>query len=306
MPAKEECLMARQSRSLNGQVAAVTGGARGIGLATARALSRQGVKVAIGDLDAGLAKREAESLGAGAIGLPLDVTDRRSFERFLDEAEQALGPLDILVNNAGVMHMERFLDEDDAAAVRQVDINLHGVILGSKLGLARFVSRRRGHLVNIASSAGKFGIAGIATYSATKHAVVGLTEALRAELRGSGVELSVVMPGIVNTELTDGVSDTRGVKRIQPEDVADAIVEALQTSRFDVFVPKAIGSLWKGMAVLPRRFNEGLGRALKSDRVMLDFDRQRRAGYELRARRSEPGLEAADAPAELPEHAEAG
>jgi NAD(P)-dependent dehydrogenase (short-subunit alcohol dehydrogenase family) len=298
--------MARQPRSLHGQVAAVTGGARGIGLATARALSRQGMKVAIGDLDAALAQREAEAIGPGAIGLPLDVTDRDSFTRFLDEAERAHGPLDVLVNNAGVMHMERFLDEEDAAAVRQVDINLHGVILGSKLALARFCARGRGHLVNIASSAGKFGIAGIATYSATKHAVVGLTEALRVELRDTGVELSVVMPGIVNTELVAGVNDTRGVKRVQPEDVADAIVEALQTGRFDVYVPKAIGSLWRGMALLPRRVNEGLGRALKSDRVMLDFDRQGRAGYELRARQSEPGLEAPDAPAELPEHAEAG
>jgi NAD(P)-dependent dehydrogenase (short-subunit alcohol dehydrogenase family) len=298
--------MASQPRSLHGQVAAVTGGARGIGLATARALARQGMRVAIGDIDASLAQAEAERIGSGAIGLPLDVTDRDSFERFLDEVERALGPLDVLVNNAGVMHMERFLDEDDAAAVRQVDINLHGVILGSKLALARFVGRGRGHLVNIASSAGKFGIAGIATYSATKHGVVGLTEALRTELRGTGVELSVVMPGIVNTELVDGVSDTRGVKRVQPDDVADAIVEALQTGRFDVYVPKAIGSLWRTMAVLPRRVNEGLGRALKSDRVMMDFDRQRRAGYELRARRSEPSIEAPDAPAELPEKAEAG
>jgi short-subunit dehydrogenase len=264
------------------------------------------MKVAIGDLDASLAQREAESIGGGAIGLSLDVTDRDSFSRFLDEVERAHGPLDVLVNNAGVMHMERFLDEDDAAAVRQVDINLHGVIIGSKLALERFVGRGRGHLVNIASSAGKFGIAGIATYSATKHAVVGLTEALRSELRGTGVELSVVMPGIVNTELTDGVKDTRGVKRVEPDDVAEAIVDALRTGRFDVFVPKAIGSLWRGMAVLPRRFNEGLGRALKSDRVMMDFDRQRRAGYELRARQSEPSLEAPDAPAELPERAEAG
>ncbi|MEA2390708.1 MAG: hypothetical protein QOK31_817, partial [Solirubrobacteraceae bacterium] len=96
--------MARQPRSLHGQVVAVTGGARGIGLATARALARQGMKVAIGDLDAALAQREAESIG-GAIGLPLDVTDRDSFSRFLDEVERAHGPLDVLVNNAGVMHM---------------------------------------------------------------------------------------------------------------------------------------------------------------------------------------------------------
>lgn len=298
--------MAPQPRSLNGSVVAITGGARGIGLATARALVRAGAKVALGDIDSPLAEREAGALGRAAVGLPLDVTDRASFERFLDEAESALGPLDALVNNAGVMHVERFLDEDDAAAVRQVDINLHGVIIGSKLALGRFVARGSGHLVNVASSAGKFGVPGIATYSATKHAVVGLTEALQAELRDTGVNLSVVMPGLVDTELTDGVSGTRSLKKIGPDDVAGAIVEALQTGRFDVYVPRSLGALWRTMAVLPRRVDELLAKAIGGDRVMLDFDRSERAGYELRARRSEPRLEAADAPAELPERAESG
>ncbi len=296
--------MAPPPRSLHGTVVAITGGARGIGRATAAALARQGARVAIGDLDGPLAEREAAALGGGAVGLPLDVTDRGSFEHFLDEVEGTLGPLDVLVNNAGIMHMERFAEEDDAAAIRQVDVNLHGVITGSKLAVRRFVPRGRGHLVNVASSAGKFGIAGIVTYSATKHGVVGLTEALRTELRGTGVELSVVMPGIVDTELVDGVSDTRGLKRVQPEEVAAAIVEALGTGRFDVYVPKSLGSLWKGMALLPRRVNEGIGRALKSDRVMLDFDRSRREGYELRAQRSDPSLGAPDAQPALPEKAE--
>ncbi len=296
--------MATQPRSLHGTVVAITGGARGIGRATATALAREGARVAIGDLDGPLAEREASALGGGAVGLLLDVTDRGSFERFLDEVERALGPLDALVNNAGIMHMERFVEEDDAAAIRQVDVNLHGVITGSKLAVRRFLPRGRGHLVNVASSAGKFGIAGVATYSATKHAVVGLTEALRTELHGTGIELSVVMPGIVDTELVDGVGNTRGVKRVAPEEVAAAIVEALQTGRFDVYVPKSLGSLWRTMAVLPRRVNEGIGRALKSDRVMLDFDHSRREGYELRARRSDPSLGASGAQPALPEKAE--
>jgi len=296
--------MATQPRSLHGTVVAITGGARGIGRATATALAREGARVAIGDLDGPLAEREASALGGGAVGLLLDVTDRGSFERFLDEVERALGPLDALVNNAGIMHMERFVEEDDAAAIRQVDVNLHGVITGSKLAVRRFLPRGRGHLVNVASSAGKFGIAGVATYSATKHAVVGLTEALRTELHGTGIELSVVMPGIVDTELVDGVGNTRGVKRVAPEEVAAAIVEALQTGRFDVYVLKSLGSLWRTMAVLPRRVNEGIGRALKSDRVMLDFDHSRREGYELRARRSDPSLGASGAQPALPEKAE--
>src|SRR5581483_10420233 len=129
--------MAKQPRSLYGLVAAVTGGARGIGLATATALSREGMKVAIGDLDGDLAAAEATKLGGDAVGLPLDVTDRESFETFIDQVETKLGPLDVLVNNAGIMHLTNFLDEEDAWAVRQVDINLHGVILGSKIALRR-------------------------------------------------------------------------------------------------------------------------------------------------------------------------
>src|SRR6476661_5867242 len=110
--------MARTVRSLNGEVVAITGGGRGIGRATAAALIAQGARVAIGDIDAPLAERTAAELGAGTIGLPLDVTDRESFAAFLDEAERQLGPLDVLVNNAGIMQIGRFLDEDDLTAQR--------------------------------------------------------------------------------------------------------------------------------------------------------------------------------------------
>ena len=98
------------------------------------------------------------TLGAGTIGLPLDVTDRASFDAFLQEVEARLGPLDVLINNAGIMPVGTFLEETDATALRMVDINVHGVIHGSKLALERFVPRNRGHLVNIASMLGKAGV----------------------------------------------------------------------------------------------------------------------------------------------------
>ncbi len=230
--------MAKERRSLNGKVVAITGGARGIGKATATALVRKGCRVAIGDLDLALAEQTAAELGGGAIALPLDVTDRASFASFLDEAEKQLGPLDVLVNNAGIMPVTPFVEESEESMRRQVDINLHGVITGTQLAIERMQPRGTGHIVNIASSAGKAGVPGIATYSATKHGVVGLSEAVRAELRGSGVEISCVMPIPVNTELIDGVSDQRVIKRVEPEDVANEIVDALEVPRFDVFVPR--------------------------------------------------------------------
>jgi NADP-dependent 3-hydroxy acid dehydrogenase YdfG len=289
--------MAKQPRILAGQTAAITGAARGIGRATAAAFLRQGMRVAIGDVDFEAAGRTAAELGASAVALPLDVTDRDSFNAFLDGAEEQLGPLDVLVNNAGIMQIGRFVDEDDLTARRMIDINLHGVILGTKLALARMIPRDRGHVVNISSQAGKFGAPGGATYSATKHAVVGLTEAVRGELRlmDAHIDVSYVMPYVVNTELGSGLGEARGLSNLEPTDVADAIVEALQRGIVDVWVPKSAKRTNTLAAVLPRALSEGMARAMKADRVLVGADVDTRRKYELRAARSEPGLEPAPA-----------
>jgi len=274
--------MARTPRSLTGSVVAITGGGRGIGRATARALISQGARVAIGDIDAALAERTAGQLGAGTVGLALDVTDRASFANFLDQVEDRLGGLDVLINNAGIMPIGPFVEETDATAERLVDINLHGVILGSKLALERFAPRGAGHLVNIASTAGKVGVPGGATYCATKHAVVGLTEAIRGELRGTGIDVSVVMPVVVNTELGSGLPDTRAFKRVEPEDVADAIVEALQTGRYEVYVPRSFNVLMRAKALVPTSVSDLVARLIKGDEVLAKPDHAARAAYEAR------------------------
>ncbi len=287
--------MAKQPRILAGETAAITGGARGIGRATAEAFLRQGMRVAIGDVDIEAARKTAASLGPSTVALALDVTDRASFSTFLDEAERQLGPVDVLVNNAGIMQVGRFIDEDDLTARRMVDINLHGVIVGTKLALARMIARDRGHIVNVSSQAGKFGAPGGATYSATKHAVVGLTEAVRGELRlmGAHVNMSYVMPFVVDTELGSGLGQARGLQTLQPSEVADAIVQALQFGTVEVWVPKRSRATNVLVTVLPRRLSEGMARVMKADRVLADADAGTRRGYELRASRSEPGLDAA-------------
>lgn len=281
-------------RILSGQVAAITGGARGIGKETARHLLRQGMKVALGDLDVTGTRAAAAELGPNARGYGLDVTDRASFEAFVDAAEADLGPLDVLINNAGIMQLGPFLEEDDVVAERQVDINVHGVLYGMKIALPRFVARNRGHLVNIASSAGKGGFPGGATYCGTKHFVVGVSEAVRGELRDTPVEISCVMPGVVNTELAAGLREARGVKNVEPSDVAAAIVEALQVPRFDVYVPKSIGPITQLLGVLPRSGRERITRVLKADEVLATADPVARRAYELRAARSEPSLAPGD------------
>jgi short-subunit dehydrogenase len=285
--------MAKQPRILAGETAAITGAARGIGRATAKALLAQGMRVAIGDVDYDAARLTAAELGPSAVAVALDVTDRASFAAFLDASEEQLGPLDVLINNAGIMQIGRFIDEDDLTARRMVDINIHGVILGTKLALERMIPRDRGHIVNIASQAGKFGTPGGATYSATKHAVVGLTEALRGELRlmGAHIDVSYVMPYIVNTELGGGLGEARGLHNLEPAEVADAIVDALRNRIVDVWVPKSAKRTNALGVLLPRTLSEGMARAMKADRVLVNSDTGSRREYELRAARSEPGLE---------------
>ncbi len=281
--------MAKERRALGGKVVAITGGARGIGRATATALVRKGCRVAIGDLDLPLAEQTAAELGGGTLALPVDVTDRPSFVAFLDEAERQLGPIDVVINNAGIMPVTPFVSESEESVHRQIDINLHGVITGTQLAIERLAPRHTGHIVNIASQAGKGGLPGIATYSATKHAVVGLSEAVRWELRGSGIEMHCVMPTVVNTELTSGVGQ-RWVKAIEAEDVADEIVDALEVNRYDVWVPKVNSVIYKLLALWPRNAREALGRMMKVDKLMTEVDHGARNAYEERVSQSEPDL----------------
>jgi NAD(P)-dependent dehydrogenase (short-subunit alcohol dehydrogenase family) len=283
--------MAKQPRSLAGKVAVVTGGGRGIGKAVSRSLAREGVRVAIADLDGATAEQAAAEVGAGAIGLALDVTDRPAFTAALDDVEQRLGPVDVIVNNAGIMPIGPFEEETDATAIRQLEINLHAVLHGSKEAIRRMKPRGSGHIVNVASIAGKFGAPGGATYSACKFGVVGLSEALRAELHGTGLEVHVVMPAFVNTELASGTTELKGVKRSSPEDVAELVVDALKYGRFEVYVPKSLSGLVRSSALTPRAFGEWLGRKMNGS-ALLNADKGARAAYEERAAKSAPAAEA--------------
>jgi NAD(P)-dependent dehydrogenase (short-subunit alcohol dehydrogenase family) len=282
--------MSKSPRSLSGKVAVVTGGARGIGQAIAQALAREGVLVAIGDLDAAAAEAAAGELANGSIGARLDVTDRGAFTAFLDDVERRLGPLDILINNAGIMHVTALDEESEASITRQLEINLHAVIHGTQEAVKRMKPRRTGHIVNVASLAGRAGAPGLATYCATKHGVIGLSEAVRAELRGTGVEVTVVMPGFAKTELAAGVPDLRMVPRVSPQAIAAQTIEALKVPRFDVWAPRRLAAIITAGAMMPRTWREAVSRAMNSTKVA-DSDQRARAAYEQRAARSAPAAE---------------
>ncbi len=294
--------MAREGeRPLAGRVALVTGGAQGIGRETAAALAAAGARVAIGDLDGELARHTARDLGGDVRAFDLDVSDTASFALFVACAGEELGPPDILVNNAGIMLIGSFLEEDDAATRLLVDVNVHGVLNGMKLVLPGMIERGRGHLVNVSSSLGRTGLSHAATYCGSKFFVYGVSESIRAELRGTGVEVSCVMPGQVRTDLSVGLADSRAARDVGPEEVAAEIVSALRRPRFDVYVPRSIGPLTAFNGVLPRGARDALRRRLKVDTALEHADAGARRGYELRAGREAAAVSpGGSAPPELP------
>ncbi|MEQ1508360.1 MAG: SDR family NAD(P)-dependent oxidoreductase [Myxococcota bacterium] len=272
-------------RVIAGSTAVVTGAARGIGRAIAEALVREGVKVALVDRDGPLCEqacRELAGIGPAVRAYPLDVRDGPAFAAVVDQVGAELGAVDILVNNAGIMSLGGFLDQDPALDDRQIDVNLRGVIHGMRAAVPGMVRRGRGHVVNVASVAGKVGVPNAAVYAATKHAVVGLTEAAHHELHDRGVWCSYVLPSLVDTELLSGAGRLRYPPVVKPAQVAAAVVHALRTGEVDVYVPR-FGRLAAVLpAVLPRRVVETVGRWFGIDRVFDGVDPAARAAYQGR------------------------
>ena len=276
--------MRELERPLNGSVVAITGGTGGIGLATARSVVAAGAKVALGDLDGELAASEAASLGEGNFGGRLDVTDFDSFESFVDAAEKELGPLDALVNNAGVMILGPFDEESVEKTEKSVEVNLFGVMNGTKIAMKRMKPRGRGQIVNIASQAGKTGFPGGATYCATKFAVVGLCESVRNELAGTGVGVTCVMPGPVKTELAAGIGNARGVRWLLPSEVGDGITKAIATGQAEVWLPPSTRFLQPPTSILPAGARDWLMKAFNADTVLAHREEDPgRVAYEKKA-----------------------
>ncbi|MGN2637484.1 SDR family oxidoreductase [Nocardia takedensis] len=259
---------------LEGAVACVTGGARGIGRATAVALAARGARVWIGDIDLPAAEATAAEIGGHAAYL--DVTDPSGFAEFLIAAG-ASGPVEILVNNAGIMRLAPFLDLDLAGHHREMAINVGGVINGMSLALPGMVARGRGHIVNVASMAAKVTTPGAAVYCASKFAVGALSRAVRAELADTGVSVTTVMPAAVHTELTSGVN-LRLQPTLQPEEVGAAIVDTVRHRRAEVTIPRWLAP----MGTVEQGVPETALRAVKRRFVGREpgqYDQRQRSAY---------------------------
>lgn len=253
-----------------GLVVAITGGARGIGAATAATLADAGAKVAIGDIDGDAAAATAAQL-PDAIGLPFDVTDPESHQRFLDAVAQRIGLIDVLVANAGVMWVGRFEEEPAAATRRMFAVNVEGVINGVRCAAPAMRERGRGQIVVVASVASRLAPRGEASYAATKHAVLGYCTAVRQELHRSGVDVSVLMPTVVETDLAAGTSSGI-VKRLTPQQVADAVLSLVRRPRPELYLPKHVGVSIRFLDLVPARLRGFFQRLLVVDQTSSDPD----------------------------------
>src|SRR4051794_31039224 len=278
--------MSKTPIPISGRTVAITGGARGLGLATAKTLAAHGARVAIGDLDGDLARVEAAALpGPGPHGgYALDVTDPESFETFLNTAAE-LGPLDVLINNAGIMPVRAFAQEDPLVTRRQIEINLVGVTTGTRLALERMLPRQSGHIVNVSSAAGRVAVPGEAVYTATKHAAVGFDEALRVELRGTGVEVSTILPSLAATELASGMRPPRFVPMVKPEQVAKAIAKTLERPKLEMIMPAWTTPLIRMTLALPPNMRDRVRDFFRIGEVGSEIDMSARASYVARYER---------------------
>jgi 3-oxoacyl-[acyl-carrier protein] reductase len=248
---------------IEGAVAIVTGASRGIGRATAAALHARGAAVGLlarsrDDLDA-----LARELGPRVAVAVADIGNRGEVDAAVRQLTDALGPADILVNNAGIGAYASMLEETPDTYERLMRINYLGTVYATRAVLDSMAERQRGHIVNVASVAGKLGAPFEAAYSASKFAVVGMSESLAAEVRPLGIAVSLVNPGPVMTSFTEarGVPFQRAVPRpVPPTRVAGAVVKAIETDRFEQSIPRWLRSGSIVRAVAPSLYRKGLFR----------------------------------------------
>jgi short-subunit dehydrogenase len=232
-------------KDLRGTTAVLTGASRGIGVFIARALATEGVNLSLAarsEADLESVRAEMAALGVKAIATKCDVTNADDRARLLERTEAELGPVDILINNAGIDPATRFETVDPDDLVHTIDVNLIAAMLLTRSVLPGMLERQRGHVVNIASGAGKVGVAYAVAYATSKHGLVGFTNSLRCEYDKSPVGFSVVCPALVSDTGMYARWEDKGVKapkfvgRASPGKVADVVVSCIRKNRGEVLV----------------------------------------------------------------------
>jgi 3-oxoacyl-[acyl-carrier protein] reductase len=230
------------ARSLAGKTALVTGASRGIGFAVARKLGRMGAKVGICARQANRLEEAATLLRTDEIetlALAADVTKAEDIAALVARTEKSLGSIEILVNNAGIGYFGPVQEADEKNWDTVLDTNLKSAFLLTKAVAPGMMGKRTGHIINIASLAGKNAFKGGAIYCASKWGLMGLTECMAEDLREFGIRVSAICPGSVATEFSSPASKKDPHKMLQPDDIAHA-VEMLVTQAPQSFISEVV------------------------------------------------------------------
>jgi short-subunit dehydrogenase len=235
-------------KPLTDKVVLLTGASRGLGVDMARAFGARGARLALAARSGGELEKvraELEAQGVKAVSVPTDVSDLASLRTLVKETEASLGPVDVLVNNAGLERVCNFESMDLEYMEQMLSVNVLGLIWLTRLVLPSMIERRSGHVCNIASLAGLTPVPHNAVYSATKHAVVGLSRSLRMELRTHGVEVSAVCPGFVEGGMFVewGRPAPKAAPSVSSQAVADAVIKAVETNKGKIIVTRGLGKL---------------------------------------------------------------
>ena len=257
---------------LDGSVALVTGASHGIGHATACALHARRCAVGLIARSAQELEEACRALGSRAVFAVADVAEKDQVERAISDITERLGVPEILVNNAGIGAYGAVLDQDAELFEHLMRVNYLGTVNATLAVLPAMAKRRRGHIVNIASIAGRLGAPFEAAYSGSKFAVVGFSESLAAEVQGMGIGVSLVNPGPVATQFTEarGVPFQRSIPRpLRAERVARAVVEAIEDGRFEQTLPRWLRLGVAVRSVSPRLYHAGLLRSSSKEAAAL-------------------------------------
>ena len=258
---------------IRGAHAVVTGGARGIGLASARRLAADGAAVTLWDRDREALEAARDELSAAFPALSIhvdacDITEAEAVKRALSRSVDVQGPVDILVNNAGHLAPGRLVDQPPETWMTTLNVNVNALVYLTRLVIPSMYERGRGHIVNISSAAGAIGVPKLAVYSASKWAVWGFSEALRAESRPYGVAVSSIHPSYIAQGMFAGAR-IQGLGRLivpligSHDVVAEAIVEsAIKRGRTSVKRPRSVRLAVFLRGVLPDRWFNALMRGL--------------------------------------------
>jgi short-subunit dehydrogenase len=270
-----------------GRVAVVTGAARGIGRQIASDLLDAGYTVVIGDVDLKQTRATAAELGARCSAVRLDVTDRGMITKVVAGVEKSVGAIEVWVNNAGIMPTGYFTDQQLDVSAKVIEVNYLGVVQSTKIVLPLMVARGRGTILNVASATGAKPIAGAAVYSGSKAAIVGFSDAVRREVRNTGVRICVVLPNFARTPMSVGISAPPALGSVSAEQVSAVALRAIRTGRFESFVPRRLGPVIRFSRLLPTGAQDWLDDRIGTDRIGLGGEPAARAAYIDEAMRKE-------------------